>query len=462
MDRFAESHVVGEAGPQSQADDESQPGVTRPLIRAKLRPQVGRGQLLSEIRRTQGRENRIQFRAGAQARPFPDRSLGFVLLSLAEVRSGQEPHPLEEGNPVAVDARFDTLPMREGFLEFLPIDLDPFPFQRDQAPAGFEQLGDLVRAERFPVEAHADGKLQQPPDAEAPRIHRIDLHADAGPGRLLRVPPVGHPDDQTARLEEGNRFEEIVRLTGRPSEGVVKLFGLDESPDQFRGFGRFRDRQQQREHRLPVLLPGVLSECPTQGFVPYLALRRQAVGERGQERERVVRIALVLGQVERHAADESPPGVAGTQVAPSSAGVLPDFAPGENIEIAPAIREDIRSQVLQPGHRGCPENRPVKLGHRGREFGDRFARFRGGDSAEFREIESADRAGEFEGRRQRRIHLVARGVEHPAGRAIAVGFDHRLRERPTRRCERRFANEEVPPRCDRQLVHRSAAPVVSG
>ena len=75
LDRLAEAHVVGQAGAQPQANDESQPGVARLLIGAKLRLQVGRGRLLPGLRRTQALENRIQFRAGGQARPFANRRL---------------------------------------------------------------------------------------------------------------------------------------------------------------------------------------------------------------------------------------------------------------------------------------------------------------------------------------------------------------------------------------------------
>ena len=85
-----------------------------------------------------------------------------------------------------------------------------------------------------------------------------------------------------------------------------------------------------------------------------------------------------------------------------------------------------------------------------------FARFRDGGAAEVGEVEPGDRASELEGRRQRRVHLFARGVEHPAGRALRVGVQQRFRERPIRRFERRFPNEEMPLRCDRQFVHRAA------
>ena len=170
-----------------------------------------------------------------------------------------------------------SLPVRQGFLQLLAIDLDPLPFQRDQAAAGLEQLGNLVGAERFSLQADADGELQQRIDPDARRILRVDLHADAGPGRLLGVPPVGHPHDQSARFEQGDRLEELVRLPRRPREGVIDLPGIDESANQFRGFGGPRNREQEGEHRLAVLFPGILLKRPAQGFVLHLALRRQTV-----------------------------------------------------------------------------------------------------------------------------------------------------------------------------------------
>ena len=245
LDRLAEAHVVGQAGAQPQAGDESQPGVARLLIRAKLRLQVGRGLLLPGLGRTQALEDRIQLRAGGQARPFANRRLALVLVLLGEVRPGQEAHPFKERDALPANVLLDVLPVLQGFLQLLAIDLDPLPLQRDQAAAGFEQLGDLIRAERFSVEAHADGELQHRIDPDARRILRVDLHADAGPGRLLGVPPVGHPHDQPARFEQRDRLEELVRFPRRPREGVIDLPGIDESPNQFRGFGGPRDRQQQ-------------------------------------------------------------------------------------------------------------------------------------------------------------------------------------------------------------------------
>ena len=106
----------------------------------------------------------------------------------------------------------------------------------------------------------------------------------------------------------------------------------------------------------------------------HLTLGCQAVGERGQKRERVIRVPLVLGQVERHAADESPLGVALPQIALGSAGVLCDFAPGERIEVLPPAREDFRRQILQPGHRRGLEDCAFEIGDRGRDLGDRLRR----------------------------------------------------------------------------------------
>ena len=105
--------------------------------------------------------------------------------------------------------------------------------------------------------------------------------------------------------------------------GVIDLLGLVKPSNQFRGFGGLRNRQKQIEHRLAVLLPGILLKRPAERFVPHFALRRQAVGERGQERERIVRVPLVLGQVQRDAPDEPPERAPGAEIRLGAAGVMP-------------------------------------------------------------------------------------------------------------------------------------------
>ncbi len=188
----------------------------------------------------------------------------------------------------------------------------------------------------------------------------------------------------------------------------------------------------------------------------HLALRRQAVGERGQERERIVRVALVLGQVERHAADEPPLRVALAEITLRPAGVPGDLAPGQRIEVLPPVRQDFRRQVLQAGHRRGLQDGPLEIRHRGRDLGYGYARFRRRRLAEVREIKPGNRARELEGRRQHRVHLGACGVEHPPRRAFPVRFEQRLRRLSVRWLERRFSDEEMPSRRDGQFVHRAA------
>ena len=185
---------------------------------------------------------------------------------------------------------------------------------------------------------------------------------------------------------------------------------------------------------------GVLLERPAQGLVLHLPLRRQAVGEGGQEGEGVIGVALVLGEVERHAADESPLGIALAQIALRPAGMPLDLGAGERVEVAPPAGEDVRVQVFQPGHGRGLEDGAVEIGRGRRDLGDRPARFRDGGPAEFGEVEPGDRASELERRRQRR-RVFARGVEHPASRARRVGIEQCLRDRPIRGVGRRFPEE---------------------
>ena len=190
----------------------------------------------------------------------------------------------------------------------------------------------------------------------------------------------------------------------------------------------------------------------------HLALRRQTVGERGQKGERVIRVPLVLGQVQRHAADESPLRVALSQIALRTAGVLARSRSGRvHRGLATNSTRTSGVRYSSPVMGGAWRTARSRSAAGGGSSGIGSAGFRDGGVAKVREIEPGDRSGELE-----RTAAAPRPSPRSRRRAsrgpgsLAYASRSRFRELPIRGFERRLSNEEMPLRRDRQFVHREA------
>ena len=83
----------------------------------------------------------------------------------------------------------------------------------------------------------------------------------------------------------------------------------------------------------------------------------------------MIRVALVLGEVERHAADESPLGIELAQVGLHALRMARDLVADERIQLGPPGGKHIRVEVFAPLHRRRLEDLERKV-RRGR-YGDR-------------------------------------------------------------------------------------------
>ena len=127
--------------------------------------------------------------------------------------------------------------------------------------------------------------------------------------------------------------------------------------------------------RRAILRPRVLLQGLAQRLVLHASLGREPGDVGRQERERMIRVALVLGEVERHAADEPPLGIELAQVGLHAPRMVRDLVADERIELGPPGGKDIRVEVFAPLHRRSLEDLERKV-RRGR-YGDRRNRARG-------------------------------------------------------------------------------------
>src|SRR5205085_12594274 len=131
----------------------------------------------------------------------PVRHVRFQRRRRIRVRPRQQPHRLEEREPVASGA-LRVLPVREHLLELVAIDLHPAP-THEREPM-------LLRGERFPfldgqrlsVEGEMDVEIDERVEPEGWRLGATELYFDAYAGALL--PPVRDADDDSRRFEGGD------------------------------------------------------------------------------------------------------------------------------------------------------------------------------------------------------------------------------------------------------------------
>ena len=191
MDRLAQPHVVGQTGAQTQFGHEPEPAHSGGLIRAQRRLQIApRLEGLDRFRLAQVLERLAEPIAGRDPRPGG----GLFIDGVAGVEPGacEHPHSFDETDPIGM-LLLEQLPMVEGLLELLAIDLDPFAAEQHQPLARGQQLAAFGFGQRFAVEAHRHVEIQQAIQTGRARRRRADPHLHLRSRRLAGRPPIGHP-----------------------------------------------------------------------------------------------------------------------------------------------------------------------------------------------------------------------------------------------------------------------------
>ncbi len=333
--------------------------------------------------------------------------------------SGKEPHAIIERKATLAGVALDLLPVVERFSQLFAVDFDPLPFECDQAANGLEKLFELGLGERLAVERHVHGKIEQGIHAERSALAGIDRDVDRGPRRAARFPPVGDPDDQAALLEDRNVLQEPIRLARAPGQGMIDFARVDHLLDERAALGRALDRHQEREERGPVFRPGVFLQSLAQGLVLHATLGRELGNISRQECEGVLRVALVLSEVKRHAADEPPLGIALAQVCLRASRMVRDLVANKRVELRPPAREHVGAEVFTPLHRRRLENLERQVRRGWRRYGrDRAACCIHRRLAEPGQIQTGEIARIGERRRQAGLELGRRQVQETTRRTF--------------------------------------------
>ena len=98
-----------------------------------------------------------------------------------------------------------------------------------------------------------------------------------------------------------------------------------------RSVARWIGNKSEREQRRPILLPGVLLQGLAKRLVLHATLRGETGNVSRQERERVLRVSFVLGEVKRHSSDQPPLRIAFAEIRLHPAVVARDLIADERV-----------------------------------------------------------------------------------------------------------------------------------
>ena len=359
LDGFAESHVIGQAGAESEFGHEPQPTHAFDLVRSQRGLQIAARLAFRQfIRRTHPLDRLPQPVASDDRRPL--RELLGLLVDGRDWGSGEQSHPLDDRQAVGVFL-VDHPPMLQRFLQFGAVDFDPSSAQQRQPWFVRHQLIQFLGRKRLAFDRDVDVEIEHSvePDLGRFAFPQLDLHL--GANRTARLPPIRQADDDARRLHPGRLDEEPVSLVRRPGLGREEAPGIEQLRDEWRLGGGAADGFEQQIELLFV----ALQEGLFQGFGERQMLRLRArgefVGEGGQKREWPFRIAFVLRQMKRHLADQMGERIDSAKPFGRPRRIGRRVVGGEGGEFPPGSRESFGGEVLQANHRRRGLNELDKL-----------------------------------------------------------------------------------------------------
>ena len=190
LDGLAETHVVGEAGPEPETADEPQPGDAGLLIGPQRALQRRAWISACGAWGPQGLQRLGEPRPGGDFRPAGAGGFRFIL---GHRRAGKHPHRLGETHPLASGEGFGVGKLRHRLFETGAIDLDPLAAQERQSVRSGEQRVDFRLRQRFAIERRRDLEIEQSVKAKGRRLAAADGRRRLGAWRPPGAPGRRHP-----------------------------------------------------------------------------------------------------------------------------------------------------------------------------------------------------------------------------------------------------------------------------
>ena len=361
LDGLAQPHVVGQADAEPQRGRESQPRnaglLIRPQRSAEVVARVGRGET---VRSAQPLERARQPRAGLDARPALTRRQ-YSGLVVRPPGAGQQPHAFEEREPPVLGLAPHALPVGEHLAQPLAVELDPLPSQAHQPARRGQKLSHLGGGELVVAQRDRHREVEQRVHAEHARLLVAHAHGDLGARRAPGAPPVGHAHDQSRRLEGRDRLQEPVGLGRCPRHRLVDGAGIDQLGQPRHLLGGALQRHQQVEQRLAVLARRGFLQRPCERPMLHLAAGARPHGIGGEEGERMLLVAAVLGQVQADLADRVPRRMPRVEPRRHGPAVRPDLVGERGVDVRPPGDDPLAVHVLGALHGRHRARQPVAL-----------------------------------------------------------------------------------------------------
>ena len=268
-----------------------------------------------------------------------------------EAGARQEPHGLAERQALRRGAALDRLELLERPAQPLVVDLDPFAANEGE-PVGLRQQAlDLGLRERLAVERHLHAEVEQRVESELRGRIAADRRLHLRPRRAVHAPARRHAHDHAGGFERGHVLEELQRLLRPPAQRVEDLAGVDHGLEPAAVLGGALDRHQQRQQALAVLRAGIVLQGLAERQMLRLAFAPRAASCRSPGTRRALLVPSVLGQIEMHAPDQVPGGMAALEKVLDGKLRLREFGVEGGVRLRPEIGEHVRRQVFRAGHR---------------------------------------------------------------------------------------------------------------
>ena len=243
LDGFAQSHVVGEAGAESELRQQVQPADPDLLIGAQRAVQVpARVDPIQCFRGAQGAQGFRQPGAGDGSRPFGILSRGAFA---GDVGAGHHAHGFGKGDAFAGRELFEFAELLHGPGELLAVDFHPASPDQRQAVGLGKEFVDFGLRQPLAVEDHFDGKIEQGIRAEAGGGLAPDRRGHSRPGRPAGTPGGGHAHHDPRGFEFVHVLQKTKRLRRRPADRVEDLVLVHHGAQPGAALGGPLDGQQQ-------------------------------------------------------------------------------------------------------------------------------------------------------------------------------------------------------------------------
>ena len=347
LDRLAEAHVVGQAGPEAKARQQVQPLRSCFLVGAQRPAQHRSGIDVLAIRRAQGSQRLLQPGAGDHTRPV---GVGGGRIVAGNGGAGQHPHRFGKAEAIAGRKLLGRLELLHRASHPCAVDLDPFAAQQHEVLGAGEQGCDLDLGQRLAFQHHVHAKIQQTVQSDGRWRAAADCCGHLRSGGTAGAPGRGHADDDPGPLELGDAVQQARRVAGSPTQGMEDIPSIDHLLQPDTVFSGALNRQKQGQQLVAVRRASIFAQRLAKGNMLRPGLGGEAGGVGRHEGEGPVGIAAIFRQVEMDPADQVPGRI---QAGQESLQVCSRGGKGRGERarhLVPQRGQDIPGQILGPRH----------------------------------------------------------------------------------------------------------------